>query len=567
MQQGVDFGFVGSAYDAPDPYQDSQRSINYYVETSQDEKSKMPTALLSAPGLDSLIELAVGQVRGCWVLPGGEKAIAVSGSTAYLVQMIVPPTQTSLAQFTTSIIGTLLTNSGQVVIRDNGPGGYAVIVDGPYGYYYRIAGAGTTSFVGDFILGSTTISVASIPSDLIVGSEISNGTIAPGTTITAININALEIEMSAGALGSASGVTTDVTLASFAQITDPYFMGADRVAFIDGWLIFNKPGTQTFYTTAPVPYTLIFDPLFFALKDSSSDNLITMETLNRELWLVGERSTEIWFDAGGAQFAFQRIPGAAPPIGCTSPQSISLCGDSLCWLGRTVEGQNVVVQTQQYTVQRISTHAIEAAIASYPQITDAIAYAYEDQGHLFYVLTFPTADKTWVYDFSTGKWHERASYDSATGEFHRHQSNCFMNLQNIRMVGDYQNGKLYNMARTIYDNDGEPLVGLRRCPHIWSRENRQRIFHGSLQIEFAPGVGLQTGQGSNPQAMLRWSDDGGATFGNEHWTTVGAAGSYRNRAMWRRLGRARDRVYEVRITDPVYRDIVGATLYYAGSGA
>lgn len=567
MQQGVDPGIVGSAYDAPDPYQDSQKSINYYVETSQDEKSKMPTALLSAPGLDSLIELAVGQVRGCWVLPGGEKAVVVSGSTAYLVQMIVPPTQTSLAQFTTSIIGTLLTNSGQVVIRDNGPGGYAVIVDGPYGYYYRIAGAGTTSFVGDFILGSTTISVASIPSDLIVGSEISNGTIGPGVTVTAININALEIEMSAGALGSASGVTTTVTLASFAQITDPYFMGADRVAFIDGWLIFNKPGTQTFYTTAPVPYTLIFDPLFFALKDSSSDNLITMETLNRELWLVGERSTEIWFDAGGAQFAFQRIPGAAPPIGCTSPQSISLCGDSLCWLGRTVEGQNVVVQTQQYTVQRISTHAIEAAIASYPQITDAIAYAYEDQGHLFYVLTFPTADKTWVYDFSTGKWHERASYDSATGEFHRHQSNCFMNLQNIRMVGDYQNGKLYNMARTIYDNDGELLVGLRRCPHIWSRENRQRIFHGSLQIEFAPGVGLQTGQGSNPQAMLRWSDDGGATFGNEHWTTVGAAGSYRNRAMWRRLGRARDRVYEVRITDPVYRDIVGATLYYAGSDA
>jgi hypothetical protein len=78
-------------------------------------------------------------------------------------------------------------------------------------------------------------------------------------------------------------------------------------------------------------------------------------------------------------------------------------------------------------------------------------------------------------------------------------------------------------------------------------------------------VGLQTGQGENPQAILRWSNDGATTFGTEHWASIGKAGRYKNRAMWRRLGEARDRVFEVRVTDPVYRDVVGASLEMNGS--
>jgi hypothetical protein len=172
-------------------------------------------------------------------------------------------------------------------------------------------------------------------------------------------------------------------------------------------------------------------------------------------------------------------------------------------------------------------------------------------------------------------WHERASFNPNTGAFHRFKGNCFINFQNIRMVGDFQSGDVYQMSRDFFADgilrdpltgfpSSTPLIGLRRCPHVWSREDRKRLVHGSLQVEFAPGVGLQAGQGVNPQAMLRWSDDGGATFGTEHWTTVGAAGRFKNRAKWRRLGHARDRVYEVRISDPVNRDIVGATLFAQG---
>lgn len=493
---GGDFGFCGGSNEMADPYQDRQRALNYFPETSPDPRSKTPIALLGAPGLNTLFNVAsggVGEVRGGWVLPGGEKALVVTANIVSIVQMTVPATQTSIAQFSVTTIYTgLLTNNGPVCIRDNGQGGYAVIVDGPYGYFVQLS-------------------------------------------------------------------TNTVT-----QITDPAFYGADRCAFIDGWLIFNKPGTQTFYTTGPTPFTITFPGAFFALKDSSSDNLITLMENNRELWLIGERTSEVWYNAGGAQFAFSRIPGVQPQIGCSAVNSIARLGASLVWLGLSERGENIVVMTNQYSYVDISSEAVSYAISTYPLISDAVGFVYEEGGHVFYVLTFPTADKTWVYDAKTQLWHERASYDTPTGTFHRFRGNCYMNLQNIRMVGDYASGVIQQMSRDFYTDAGQPLIGIRRAPHLWSRENRKRLFHASLQIEFSPGVGLQTGQGSDPQAMLRWSDDGGANFGTEHWTSIGKVGRTKNRALWRRLGHARDRVYEMRISDPVKRDIVGATLFAQG---
>lgn len=489
--QGGDFGFVGAAYTASDPYQDRQDLINWYVEVSQDDKSKTPTALLGCPGLNNIFQLNAppsGEVRGAWVLPGGTQCAWVSGNKFYISTMTVPATQTSIAQFSVTQYGTLLTNNGQVCIRDNGAGGYVCVVDGPYGYLWNIA---TTAFT---------------------------------------------------------------------QIVDPAFYGSDKVAFIDGWLIFNKPGTQTFYTTGPVPYTVTFPGAFFALKDSNSDNLITLMENNKELWLVGERASEVWYNAGGANFSFSRIPGVSPQIGCAAKNSIARLGGSLVWLGRSERGENVVIKTDQYTYTTISNRAVEFQFSQYPLVSDAFGYTYVEDGHLFYMLTFPTADVTWCYDATTEEWHKRLSYDQATGTYHRHRSNCYVNYQNIRMVGDYQSGFTMQMSRNFYTDAGQPLVALRRAPHIWKKEDRTRLFHSSLQIEFSPGVGLQVGQGVDPQVMVRWSDDGGATFGNQHLVPIGKAGRTKNRAIVRRLGQARDRVYEASISDPVKRDVVGATL-------
>lgn len=506
---GGDFGFVGQSYTASDPGQDRQVAINWFTEFSQDNKSKTPVALLGAPGLNPLFSIANsiagGESRGCWVLPGSTSAIAVCGSAVSRITMTVPATQTSIAQFAVVYIGTLATNNGQVAIRDNGIGGYVMIGDGIYGYLVQL---------------------------------------------------------------STNTLTT---------IADAGFVGPDKIAFIDGWWICNVPGTNRFVTNGPTPYSITFPASFFALKDSSSDNLVTLMETSREAWLVGERASEVWYNAGGANFSFSRIPGVAPQMGCAAKHSIARMGESLAWLGKNESGENVVVKTAQYGVSTISSQAVSAAISTYPLVSDAFAFVYEEEEHLFYQITFPTADKTWVYDETASKlagspqWHERASFTSSTGQFHRARANCFMNLQNIRMVGDFTSGYLHQMTRKVFTDAGfnpatglptvEPLVCVRRAPILWSRENRKRLFHSSLQIDFLPGVGLQTGQGSDPQVMIRWSDDGGASFGNEHWVTIGKAGETENRAIIRRLGKARNRQYEARFSDPVRRDIAGATLF------
>lgn len=338
-------------------------------------------------------------------------------------------------------------------------------------------------------------------------------------------------------------------------------VAADRCAFIDGWLVFNQPGTQQFFTS-PVYWngTASFDATYFALKDSSTDNLVTLIENNRELWLIGERTTEIWYDQGGTNFPFARLQGATLEVGCAAKHTICKTGQGLIWLGRSGRGENIVVMTQDYQFTQLTTPAVAYQISQYAKVDDAIAYTYTEEGHEFYVLTFPTADATWVYDLTTQLWHQRASFDPSTGLFHRHRSNCYMNLADTRLVGDYQSGTIWKMTRKAYSDGLNPLISVRRAPHVWDQSERNRVRNSWLQIEFTPGVGLQSGQGSNPQAMMRMSNDGGFTWGNEHWATIGATGQYKNRVVFRRLGAARDRVYEVRISDPVPRDVVGATL-------
>lgn len=572
IQQGTDWGFVGPAYEAPMLLQDAQRCINWYPEVTENRGSKMPIALLGCPGLNPVLSTIPGEVRGMWPLPGTQSALVVVANTLYLMTVQTPATAQTEPIFAATAVGTLLTSTGPVVMRDNGPlfggdGGFVAIVDGAYGYYYLISGAPqTVTFSGAASTGSPVVALSGdMPYGLVISPHVGVKDIAGGfvnSSIASVDFNALTITMTVNSTVTNSADTFTVTIPVFGQITDPAFLPASRIAFIEGWLIFSEPGTRTFFTNAATPYTLLFDGGFYALKDSSSDNLMTLFENNRELWLVGERTTEVWYNAGNTNFAFARIPGIGPQIGCAATHSITRIGPNLIWLARNEQGENIVVQTQQYSWERVSNHAVEHAWAQYPVVSDAIGYAYEEDGHFFYVLTFPTADATWVFDGLTNMWHQRASFDPVAGVYHRHRSNCFMDLADVRLVGDYQSGQVHQMSRQYYTDAGNPLRCQRRAPHVWSSSDRYRIFHGWLQCEFTPGVGLATGQGSNPQAMLRWSNDGGFTWSNEHWTTIGAQGETRNRAIWRRLGRARDRVYELNYSDPTPRDLIGVTLMF-----
>jgi hypothetical protein len=265
----------------------------------------------------------------------------------------------------------------------------------------------------------------------------------------------------------------------------------------------------------------------------------------------------------------------------------------------------MVYRANGYSGQRISTHAVEWHIQQYGNLSDAIGYTYQQDGHSFYVLIFPTADTTWVYDVATQAWHERAGF--VNGDFTRHRSNCQAFFNNRVMVGDYQNANVYSFDLDDYSDNGSIQKWLRSWRALPTGQNNlKRTAHHSLQLDCETGVGLNlypavdveqdliaengdlliidptspvvnlvtlpypAAPGYDPQVMLRWSDDGGHTWSNEHWVSIGRIGEYYRRAIWRRLGmtlKLRDRVYEVSGTDPVKIAIMGAELLLSPTNA
>ena len=354
----------------------------------------------------------------------------------------------------------------------------------------------------------------------------------------------------------------------FQQITDPDFPGALTVGYLDGYFVFTEPNSQRVWVTSIFEGTQI-DALDFASAEGSPDGLVGLIVDHREAWLFGTDSVEVWYDAGLADFPLTRIQGAFNEIGCVATFSIAKLDNGLFWLGTDARGQGIVYRANGYTGTRVSTHAVEYAIAQYGNLADAIAYTYQQEGHAFYVLTFPTGNATWVYDVATGAWHERAGWDN--GAFMRHRSNCQCNFGGNIIVGDYENGNIYRFNLDVFADNGGIQKWLRSWRALPTGQNDlKRTAHHSLQLDCQSGVGLNLGQGSDPQVVLRWSDDGGHTWSNEHWASLGKIGQYFHRVFWRRLGmtmKLRDRVYEVSGTDPVKIAIVGAELILSPTNA
>jgi hypothetical protein len=354
----------------------------------------------------------------------------------------------------------------------------------------------------------------------------------------------------------------------FQQITDPDFPGAVTVGYLDGYFVFNEPNSQRLWITALLD-GLSVDPLDFVSAEGAPDDVTGIIVDHREVWVLGTNSVEVWYNAGTADFPLQRIQGAFNEIGCISPYSLAKLDNGVFWLGSDARGKGIVYRANGYTGTRISTHAVEWQIQQYNDISDAVAYTYQQDGHAFYVLIFPSANTTWVYDVATQAWHERAGF--ANGQFTRHRSNCQMAFNNQIVVGDFQNGNIYAFDLEDYSDNGQIQKWYRTWRALPTGQNNfKRTAQHSLQLNCESGVGLNLGQGSNPQVMLRWSDDGGHTWSNEHWAPIGQIGAYGRRTFWRRLGmtlKLRDRVYELSGTDPVKIAIMGAELILSPTAA
>ena len=348
---------------------------------------------------------------------------------------------------------------------------------------------------------------------------------------------------------------------TFSQITDPDFPGAVSVGYLDGYFVFNEPSSQRVWVTSLNDGTQV-DPLDFASAEGNPDNIVALSVDHREVWLFGNNTIEVWYNAGTPDFPLQRIQGAFMEIGCLAPYSVAKLDNTLFWLGSDARGNGIVYRNNGYNGVRVSTHALEWQIQSYENLADAVAYTYQQDGHSFYVLTFPQAGKTWAYDVSTQLWHERAGWNNFG--FTRHRGVAQVNFGGMVLLGDFENAEIYELDPTAYDDAGVPQVWLRSWRALPTGQNNlKRTAHHALQLDVEAGTGKISGQGSDPQVMLRWSDDGGHTWSNEHWAKMGKIGEHGKRVIWRRLGmttKLRDRVYEISGSDPVKIAIMGAEL-------
>lgn len=323
-----------------------------------------------------------------------------------------------------------------------------------------------------------------------------------------------------------------------------------HIAYIDGYFILNEIDTNKFYTTNLGDY--VIDALNFASSEGSPDKVLGVIGSSRNLWVFNEKSIEVYANTGNADFPFERVQGAFIEIGLKAKYSVAKLPGSVFWLGRTENGENIVFSASGLSPQRISTHAIEYAISTYADPSSATAFCYQSNGHSFYVLNFDEA--TWVFDLATNLWHQRAYTNAGTLERHLAEFHAFDHVNNLHLIADSESNKIYKFSDTYYSDDGDAITRLRTSPHV--SNDLKYVFYNSFQLDMEVGIGLDGGvQGSSPTVMLDFSDDGGHTWSSESWTladnSAGAIGNYKTRVKWNRLGKSRDRIFRVKMTDPV----------------
>lgn len=425
---------------------------------------------------------------------------------------------------------------------------------------------------------------------------------------------------------------------SFNSIIDTDFPDeATHITFLGSYFIVNAPNSAPigkFFVSGVFDGTS-WNSLDFGNAEASPDELTALIANGNNLFALGPQSIQTFYNSGNADFPFDPISGAVSEIGILAPYSLSKMDTNIFWLGANDQGFSQVFTNQGVIPQRISNHALEQEFSGYADLELTTGFCFQETGHKFYVLSFPSANRTWAFDTTTGEWHQLAYTDYLLNVDGLYRGNTYAFFNNKNYVSDYANGNIYEIDPNTFTDDGNKIKCLRRSPHLW--DGLDRTFISSFQVDMETGRGLtgtrtsrtgtistsngstavvgtstlftteltigdeirwvdnsttnQSGiimtitdntnlilqsnstsvsslvsyatfdsSGVTPLAMLRWSIDGGHTYGNEHTVPIGPIGAYRTRAKWNRLGASRDRIFEFAVTDPISLTLIGAFL-------
>lgn len=306
-------------------------------------------------------------------------------------------------------------------------------------------------------------------------------------------------------------------------------------AFLDGYFLAVEPDSKQIRYSA-LNNGLSWPELRFFGKEAYPDNVRSLLTDHQEVWAFGNETTEVFRNEGGDP-VFRRDPGAFNHQGIIAPYSVANCNNRIAWLGGDSRGRIVAWMAQGFQPVRVSTHAVETAWQSYATVSDCCGYSFVLNGHSFWVLNFLTANATWVYDASTKMWARWM--DAATTNKHRGRCHAYQFGKNL--IGDHTSGVIYEMSPTVYQDNGSAIKVSRALPHICNELKNVFVHRAQLDAEVATGT---------PTISLEWSNDGGHTWTSPSSTTPSLSG-YAGRLVWRRLGRARDRVFRFSSTSNV----------------
>ena len=604
----VPFPIVGGSYNGVSADANPQRSINLYPEY---DKSGGRQLLRGTPGLTLLATLreeilgdeqvADGDFSsaGTWTFPGspkwsiaGGKLVHIIGAADIVSQVTGDMTTAPSVGLTYRVTFTVESLSGGIFTVTLGGTTYTTPISGSGSYSIDITAASTAGL----IFTATTNLVVSMDDASVKQLTYSNyplrGLLQIDDTLYVVYgpfLRSLDTSFASTTLNSNTPMSSSSGLVSMAHIkvgtgfqvmvcdgsdkvsylydtvtglfttlTDAghEFQGGGSVTAIDGYFLSHGVDTDKFYICE------VTDGLSWDAADDSrawirTSNIQRVFAHYRLVYVFKQDSLELFYnsgEAGDTRPTFRRMDGGAIDIGCLSPWSVASVKEKLFWLASDKTVQMIIGQT----FSTVSTPQLSYQIEAMSTASDATAYAYTEEGHDFYVLAFPTADVTYVYDVTTGEWHERQSYDSDQGVDGRHRSNCYAYFQDRHVVGDFSNTKLYELDSTVYTEDGSRIIRQRITQNI--NENNLMSFFHRFEVHFEGGIGLLTGQGSSPKVMLRVSKDGGHTWSGVRRTDMGSKGEYDVRSIWNRLGSGRDFSVDVSVADPVKCVIIGSYL-------
>lgn len=336
------------------------------------------------------------------------------------------------------------------------------------------------------------------------------------------------------------------------------FSNPGKITFQDGYGIIGELNSNRFWISGLNAFST-WSALDYGSAESQADYIVACISDHQELWVFGNKTAEPYRNTGNTYFPFERITSVIQEVGLGSAESLVQLDNSMFFLDnfgniRRIEGYTPVVVSSPQVGYRIST---------YGDISNAKGMGYVHEGQAFYLLTFPNANSgngiTECLDVSTGLWHQRSSYPRTDGKS-RWRGNWHAFFDGKNLFGDYEQGIVYELDHTLYTDNDEILPAIRRGQTI--EAGRKTMFLHNFELHIQSGVGIATGQGDDPQIMLRRSKDGGHTWGNEKWKSMGKIGEYTRRVRWGELGSARSWTPEVTITDPVNRVLIGAYLDY-----